>query len=405
MLGARTRQGPTRESRRKGVRRRLSREEYRELREAVRKMYRDSNFSQSFLARVLKLPYSTVQYWCQDEVAAKERRMESGGVRVRPKDQEEVLRLYEDELLSVDKISRQRGLRRSIVNRIICDHLSKAQRHQVVVAREAKRRDFRISVVRRWAEGKASFPSLEKELKLSRSTLSGWVRRTDLPADLRAKVAERLPTSRRGSKPRAPSKNARSPDNPRSLETQPTYRTGTLCAYQVQAMLADIGLAAGYDVWIPGNDSRRVQERMLRTGLCQIWPASHLPKHLDSIIRNIDVTWLREGIVTHCYEVEHSTSVTTGIARIRDAQEMFPNFLVRGYIVGKSAKRRKFANEMMRPSLSASADRTASRPIAFIDQNDLRGAFMTQAASGHLSSALVQEHLDKMSSVSSQSHF
>lgn len=162
----------------------------------------------------------------------------------------------------------------------------------------------------------------------------------------------------------------------------------------MQALLADVGLAAGFDVWVPTNDRARVEAEIVRPGLAQVWPAQALPESLDAVVRNIDVIWLQDGIVTHCYEVEHSTSVTTGIARIRDAQSRYLNFFIPGYIVGEGSKRRKYDHEVHRPSLDVTGTWSEMRPIAFIDQEHLRDIGET-AASEWLTPSGAQQWLDQ----------
>ncbi|MCK5860363.1 MAG: hypothetical protein KAG72_13515 [Abyssibacter sp.] len=346
-----------------------------------------------YLAKTHGLPYSTVQHWCKDEIEAKSRREKNNTSVIAPMEEVEILRLYETELLSVEAIAERRDLPRSRVNRVIHTHLSEAQRLSVQNARTEQQRQLRISMIRRWVNGKGTFRSFERDWGVSRGTMSGWVRRPDLPADLRAKVAEKLPGNRRRAMARG-SSSTKQPEPLVAPTTDPIQPGEELSAHDVQAVLADLGLAAGYEVWVPANDKKRVQQRMTRSDLSDVWPAKHLPERLDAIVRNIDVTWLHDGVVTHCYEVEHSTSVTTGIARIRDAQEQFPNFYVRGYIVGEAAKKRKYDHEVARPSMGASARWTDLRPISFIDQGYLR-KIRERAGSEWILPQNAQEWLDQ----------
>lgn len=349
-----------------------SREENRRLRLAIQMLYREGTYSQYQLARELKVPHSTVQVWCSNEFDAKARREKRNRSAVGPKEELEILRLYKEDLNSVENIAKRIGVPRSRVARVLDAHLSRDQRREITKLRSEQEQRLRISMIRRWVNGQETYRTLERDRNIPRSTMSNWVRRPDIPADLRAQIADKLPKNHR----RATKRDA---EKTRMSGVAPAPRVGAvgpgeaLSAHAVQAMIADLGLAAGYAVWIPANDRARVAACMVRTGLAEVWPARALPDRLDAIVRNIDVIWLQDGIITHCYEVEHATMVTTGIARIRDAQDQFPSFFVRGYIVGEAGKQRKFAHEAHRPSMGANDSVSEMRPISFLDQQHLRG--------------------------------
>jgi len=90
---------------------------------------------------------------------------------------------------------------------------------------------------------------------------------------------------------------------------------------EIQAWLRDLGHALGYDVWIAANDRGRLHDGMPLGTRC----LDHLPNAVatgaggDSI-RLIDVLWLERGNanVTAAFEVEHSTSIYSGIVRMLD---------------------------------------------------------------------------------------
>jgi type II restriction enzyme len=90
---------------------------------------------------------------------------------------------------------------------------------------------------------------------------------------------------------------------------------------EIQAWLRDLGLALGYDVWIASNDrSRAFNGSPLGAGCLERLPNTiSTSKGADSI-RLIDVLWLEKAgeHVAAAFEVEHSTSIYSGIVRMLD---------------------------------------------------------------------------------------
>ena len=90
---------------------------------------------------------------------------------------------------------------------------------------------------------------------------------------------------------------------------------------EVQAWLRDLGLQLGYDVWMAANDRGRLHEGRALGHNC----LDHLPLPISTstgadAIRLIDVLWLErdDGNVAAAFEVEHSTSIYSGIVRMLD---------------------------------------------------------------------------------------
>ena len=94
---------------------------------------------------------------------------------------------------------------------------------------------------------------------------------------------------------------------------------------EVQGWLRDLGRALGYDVWIAANDRGRAYGAgSLSDGCLTTLPATvaHIPG--ADAVRLIDVLWLDggrpdvEANVVAAFEVEHSTSIYSGIVRLLD---------------------------------------------------------------------------------------
>ena len=89
----------------------------------------------------------------------------------------------------------------------------------------------------------------------------------------------------------------------------------------IQGILRDLGFALGFEVWIASND----QSRPYREGNLGKGCLSQLPTSIQEIaggdaVRLIDVLWLERGTHTPiaAFEVEHSTSIYSGIVRMLD---------------------------------------------------------------------------------------
>lgn len=102
-----------------------------------------------------------------------------------------------------------------------------------------------------------------------------------------------------------------------ALQQRDTDRTHT----EVQAWIRDLGRALGYRVWIAANDrSRPYDGARLGEGCLDQLPAALANGAGAESIRLIDVLWLEAGAdrVTAAFEVEHSTTIYSGVVRMLD---------------------------------------------------------------------------------------
>ena len=120
---------------------------------------------------------------------------------------------------------------------------------------------------------------------------------------------------------------------------------------KVQAQLAEIGERMNLKVWLPRSDRQRVLD---------IWkPKSEqsllerLPLNYDDVtlrtIENIDVLWIRKHSIIRAFEVEHTTSIYSGILRMADLMALQPNLSIKAHIVAPVQRRSKVLQEIARP--------------------------------------------------------
>ena len=122
---------------------------------------------------------------------------------------------------------------------------------------------------------------------------------------------------------------------------------------RVQAMIAHIGHQMGMSIWIPRSDRERVL-REWKDDDAQI--LDRLPLNYDDTtlrtIEQIDVLWLHKRSIVRAFEVEHTTSIYSGILRMADLLALQPNMDIKLHIVAPVAKREKVFQEIRRPVFS-----------------------------------------------------
>lgn len=130
---------------------------------------------------------------------------------------------------------------------------------------------------------------------------------------------------------------------------------------EVQGWLRDLGAALGYDVWIAANDrSRPFNGSTLGHGCLDRLPDSLAVSEGADSIRLIDVLWLDrdDNAVEAAFEVEHSTSIYSGIVRMLDlalsSGDLHP---VAGlFLVAPDAREADVRAQLRRPAFSRVTD-------------------------------------------------
>ncbi len=90
---------------------------------------------------------------------------------------------------------------------------------------------------------------------------------------------------------------------------------------EIQGWLRDLGRALGYQVWVAANDRSRTYEGgQLAAGCLEALPGVLADGPGGDAVRLIDVLWLKPetGRVAAAFEVEHTTTIYSGIVRLLD---------------------------------------------------------------------------------------
>lgn len=143
---------------------------------------------------------------------------------------------------------------------------------------------------------------------------------------------------------------------------------------ELQAWLRDLGLALGYDVWIAANDRGRMHQGVpLGENCLERLPTGLATSAGADSIRLIDVLWLVRGgeRVAAAFEVEHSTSIYSGVVRMLDlALSGGPHSEAGLFLVAPDAREQDVRAQLRRPAFSRVADLAISYlPYSELEQH------------------------------------
>lgn len=86
----------------------------------------------------------------------------------------------------------------------------------------------------------------------------------------------------------------------------------------------------------------------------------------------IDVLWLKGRSIQRAFEVEHTTSIYSGLLRMADLMALQPNMDSRLHIVAPDGRRDKVFQEVQRPVFSLLDRRPLSEICTFISYDSVR---------------------------------
>jgi len=164
---------------------------------------------------------------------------------------------------------------------------------------------------------------------------------------------------------------------------------------RVQALIASIGARMGMPIWIPRAD---------RTAILKEWKneqntlLERLPLNYDDTtlrtVEQIDVLWLRGRSIVRAFEVEHTTSVYSGILRMADLLALQPNMDIKLHIVAPATKRDKVFQEIRRPVFSLLEKGPLADSCTYLSYDSLR-ELASQKHLAHLSDTVLDEYAEE----------
>lgn len=129
---------------------------------------------------------------------------------------------------------------------------------------------------------------------------------------------------------------------------------------EIQAWLRDLGRAFDFDVWVAANDRARPHGTgMLGDGCLDALPEPFASVPGADTVRLIDVLWLARdgGGVAAAFEVEHTTSIYSGIIRLLDLALGAPGKTTHGlFLVAPDDREDEVRAQLARPAFQRVRD-------------------------------------------------
>jgi len=124
---------------------------------------------------------------------------------------------------------------------------------------------------------------------------------------------------------------------------------------EIQWLLLTLGQEMRLDVWVAKNDRSKTFNGQRFDSLKKL--RSTLPIQFDQAtnrtIELIDVLWLQGNTIVAAFEIEHTTTVYSGLLRMADLITMQPNINIPLYIVAPDEREEKVRTEINRPVFKA----------------------------------------------------
>jgi len=186
------------------------------------------------------------------------------------------------------------------------------------------------------------------------------------------------------------------PQNTETEKIGPADENDLRESLRMQAVLAEIGAQMGFQIWLPRADRTRVLTKWKpEPGVL----LESLPVGFDQAtmktVEQIDVLWLKRRSIVRAFEVEHTTSVYSGILRMADLLAMQPNLKISLHIVAPVSRREKVFQEIRRPVFALLEGGALSATCTYLSYDtvaDLRG----QQHLGHLSDKVLEDYEEKV---------
>ena len=163
---------------------------------------------------------------------------------------------------------------------------------------------------------------------------------------------------------------------------------------KIQALIASTGAKMGFKIWLPKNDRPAVFAELNGDTLpvLDVLPVNYDDTTVKTIER-IDVLWLKGRTIVRAFEVEHSTSIYSGLLRMADLLALQPNMDINLHIVAPYSRREKVFQELRRPVFSLLDKGPLSESCTYISYDSFRElASLPHIA--HTSDTVIEEYAE-----------
>ncbi|HHX08849.1 MAG TPA: hypothetical protein GX730_05395 [Chloroflexi bacterium] len=161
---------------------------------------------------------------------------------------------------------------------------------------------------------------------------------------------------------------------------------------KVQALLAMIGEKMGFKIWLPRNDRNLVLQEWTPVSDVLL---NTLPLNYDIVtiktIEQIDVLWLKRRSIVRAFEIEHTTSIYSGILRMADLLALQPNMDIKLHIVAPEERKEKVFSEIQRPVFSLLEKGALSEYCTYLSYDSIR-ELSQEKHLGNLSHTVLEDY-------------
>lgn len=123
---------------------------------------------------------------------------------------------------------------------------------------------------------------------------------------------------------------------------------------EMQWLLLKLGSDMGLDVWVARNDRNKQHNGVSFGSIPNL--RRELPRQFDEAtnrtVELIDVLWLRKDAIIAAFEVEHTSSIYSGLLRMSDLISMQPNLRINLYVVAPDERSSRVIAEVNRPTFA-----------------------------------------------------
>jgi hypothetical protein len=104
---------------------------------------------------------------------------------------------------------------------------------------------------------------------------------------------------------------------------------------EIQYELLILGTEMGFDVWVARSDKSKSWKGVPFSSIPKL--ISELPTQFNDAtnrtIELIDVLWLKGNSIVAAFEIEHTTSIYSGLLRMSDLLALQPNLEIKIYLI------------------------------------------------------------------------
>ncbi|MBI1833486.1 MAG: hypothetical protein HYR90_01545 [Candidatus Andersenbacteria bacterium] len=121
---------------------------------------------------------------------------------------------------------------------------------------------------------------------------------------------------------------------------------------EMQWRLIRLGIMSSFDVWVPaGDQAREFDGHKFRDHVMKEFQETI---DVPTYIKNIDTVWKLGHSIKSAFEIEHSTSIYSGILRLSDLRTLTPNSTYPLFIVASRERKSKVFEQLRRPTFASS---------------------------------------------------